>query len=180
MCSDNLAAVRWSFVTSKEALSSKSCFYDVVVDMIRTFEGHHFTFGQMACLGLCNFTHLTLEVHQTAYHLLEELHRQSEGQLSLTQFESAIGSSAPTIHLQAQRQLSNLLAVEHATQGGAVLAQCVVQLPQVCDNLGHSMHEHILQFLELWIEAIDLMPECYSRLSPEGHRALCNLYYLTY
>ena len=102
MCSDNLAAVRWSFVTSKEALSSKSRFFDVVVDVIRTFEGHHFTFGQMACLGLCNLSHSTSEVRRTAYRLLEELHRQSEGQLSLTQFESAIGSSAPTIHLQAQ------------------------------------------------------------------------------
>ena len=74
MCSDNLAAVQWSFVTSKEALSSKLRFFDVVVDMIRTFKGHHFTFGQMACLSLCNLSHLTLEVRRMAYRLLEELH----------------------------------------------------------------------------------------------------------
>jgi furry protein family len=174
------AAVRWSFVTAKEAHSSKSRFFNVVVDVIRSFQGHHFNFGQMACLGLCNLSHSTPEVRRTAYNLLEELHRQFEGQLSLAQFESAIGSSAPTIYLHAQRQLSDLLAAEHAPQGGAILAQCAMRLPQVYDNLGHSMHERILQFLEPWIGAIDLMPEGYSQLSPEGHRALCNLYSLTY
>ncbi|KAF8589139.1 hypothetical protein K439DRAFT_1383766 [Ramaria rubella] len=174
------AAVRWSFVTSKEPQSSKSRFFNVVVDVIRSFPGHHFTFGQMACLGLCNLGHGLLEVRQTAYNLLEELHTQSEGQLSLAQFECAIGSSAPTIYLHAQRQLSDLLAAEHSAEGGAILAQCAMRLPQVYDNLAHSMHERILQFLEPWIGAIDLMPEGYSQLSPEGHRALCNLYSLTY
>jgi furry protein family len=174
------AAVRWSFVTSIEAHSSKSLFFNVVVDVIRSFPGHHFNFGQMACLGLCNLSHSTHKVRRSAYSLLEELHRQFEGRLSLAQFESAIGSSAPPIYLQAQRQLSDLLAAEHAAQSGAILAQCALRLPQVYDNLGHSMHERILQFLEPWIGAIDLMPEGYSQLSPEGHRALCNLYSLTY
>jgi len=174
------AAVRWSFVTSANgAHFSKSRFFDVVVDVIRTYSSHHFSFGQVVFLGLCNLSCPAVEVRKTAFNLLAELHRQHDGQLSLAQFEAAIGSMAPSVYLHAQRQLSDLLAAEHTSQGAAILAQCAMRLPQVYDNMGHSMHERILQFLEPWMSTIELMPEGYSQLSPEGYRSLCNLFSLT-
>ncbi|GJJ10469.1 hypothetical protein Clacol_004695 [Clathrus columnatus] len=177
------AAIRWSFVTtstSNNAHLSKSRFFDVVVEVIRSFPRHHFTFAQMACLGLCNLSHPALNVRHTAYNLLEALHRQWDGQLSLAQFGSAIGSSAPMIYLHAQRQLSDLLAAEHASHGGAILAQVAMRLPQVYDNIANPMHDKVLHLLEPWVSVLDLMPEGCSQLSPEGYRALCNLYSLTY
>lgn len=134
----------------------------------------------MTCLGLCNLSHPAPDVRRTAYNLLEEVHKQSDGQLSLAQFESALGSSSPIIYLHAQRRLSELLAAEHGSQSGAILAQVAMRLPQVYDNTANPMHDKVLHFLESWISVIDLMPEGYSQLSPEGYRALCNLYSLTY
>lgn len=84
------------------------------------------------------------------------------------------------IYLHAQRQLSDLLAAEHASQSGAILAQVAMRLPQVYDNTANPMHDKVLHFLGPWISVINLMPEGYSQIAPEGYRALCNLYSLTY
>lgn len=170
-------AVRRSFVTVKDNDTSNVRFFEVVADVICTVQTHGFRFEQIACLGLFNLCHQLHTVRSLALDVLEHLHEQSAGMLSISQFESSIESSAPSTYLHAHRMISDVLAGEHPDKAAAVLIQFSTWLTQIFEAT--NLPSVLLQSLEYWSPSIDLMEEDKSALSRDGRAALYHLMALT-
>ncbi|KII91186.1 hypothetical protein PLICRDRAFT_135155 [Plicaturopsis crispa FD-325 SS-3] len=168
-------ALRRAFVTSKDVDAKHGRFFSVVSDVVCNVADHGFKFSQILCLGLSNLCHPRLENRRCAFNMLETIHIQSSGILPMSQFEHAIGSSAPNAYLRAHRLVSDFLAGEHASQAIDVLSQLASWLPRLRDGGDTKIPLLLLQSLESWVPNIDLMMEDKSRLSPEGLNALYHL-----
>lgn len=143
---------------------------------------HHFSFGQVACLGLSNLCQVLESTRRLAFNLLERLHANSNGQVSIAPFESAISSRAASVHLPAQRRISEIMYAEHGRMAGPILSECALRMPQVYDAVPtlHAIHPHILHWLEPWLSSIHLMHNSDSgAIASDGQRALYNLISLT-
>ncbi|KDQ60331.1 hypothetical protein JAAARDRAFT_191723 [Jaapia argillacea MUCL 33604] len=172
-------ALRRAFVTSKDLDTSNSRFFEVVADVILSTDNHGFSFSQIVCLGLSNLSHHLIEIRRLAFNMLEKVHVESAGILSVARFEAAMGSSAPGTYLQAHRLISDMIAGEHPHQSFSVLTQFVDWMPRTVDNQSGKTHLLLLQSLEYWVSNIDLMSEDRTQLSQRGCVALYNLIALT-
>jgi hypothetical protein len=171
-------ALRRAFVTTPELHTSSAHFFEVVADVVCNAD-HGFSFCQVVCLGLSNLCHPLFDIRRHAFNMLETIHEQSSGILSMAQFEATVGSLAPSTYLHAHSLVSDFLAGEHPGQAFGVLSQFSVWLSRIPDaGLGMVSH-HLLQSLEFWIPNIDLMTEDKSGLSREGVRALYHLVAVT-
>ncbi|EIW59193.1 uncharacterized protein TRAVEDRAFT_71351 [Trametes versicolor FP-101664 SS1] len=171
--------LRRAFVTSRELDTSNARFFEVVADALTSGAATAFSFAQVVCLGLSNLCHPLLEIRRQAFNMLEMVHEQSMGIISLSQYEAAVGSSAPSTYLHAHRLISDVLAGEHPDQAIKVLAQLADWLPRVFDNRSERGVLLLLQSLEYWVPSIDLMNDDKSGLSSEGRLTIYHLMALT-
>ena len=142
-------------------------------------EGHGFTFSQVVCLGLSNLCHSSQETRRHAFDMLETIHERSSGILSMSHFESTVGSSAPSTYIHAHRLISDCLAGEHPQQAGAILAQFTNWLAPVKDGGHDKLVLLLLQSLESWVSNINLMTDDKTGLCRDGLVALYHLISLT-
>ncbi|KAI0356441.1 hypothetical protein OH77DRAFT_1588913 [Trametes cingulata] len=180
-CSPNFLdeCLRRAFVTSRELDTSNARFFEVVADAVCTGNATAFSFAQVVCLGLSNLCHPLLEIRRQAFNMLEMVHEQEMGMISLSQYEAAVGSSAPSTYLHAHRLISDVLAGEHPDHAIKVLAQLADWLPRVFDNRSERGVLLLLQSLEYWVPNIDLMNDDRSGLSSEGRLTIYHLMALT-
>ncbi|THH13619.1 hypothetical protein EW146_g6621 [Bondarzewia mesenterica] len=163
-------AMRRAFVTVKDMDTSNVRFFEVVADVICNVRGHGFRFDQAVCLGLYNLCHPLLYVRALALNVLEFIHEQYGGMLSIAQYEAAIRSFAPSTYLHAYRLISDVLAGEHPDEAMGVLSQFATWLPHFFEASNYPLL--LLQSLEYWSPNIDLMTEDKSGLSREGRTTL--------
>ncbi len=179
-------ALRRAFVTKRVLDTSNARFFEVVADVICNML-HGFKFSQVVCLGLSNLCNPVLEIRRQAFNMLEIIHEQSSGIISMAQYEAAIGSSAPSAYLHAHRLISDILSGEHPDKAGDVLAQFSGWIPRVYANSGDDDKNNsmdggpliLLQSLEYWVPSINLMAKDRSGLSREGRSAIYHLMALT-
>ncbi|KAI0766408.1 cell morphogenesis N-terminal-domain-containing protein [Trametes elegans] len=171
--------LRRAFVVSRELDTSNARFFEVVSDAISSGAATAFSFAQIVCLGMSNLCHPLLEIRRQAFNMLEMVHEQTTGIISLSQYEAAIGSSAPSTYLHAHRLISDVLAGEHPDQAIKVLAQLADWLPRVFDSRSERGVLLLLQSLEYWVPSIDLMNDDRSGLSSEGRLTIYHLMALT-
>ncbi|KAL7279899.1 hypothetical protein ACG7TL_006308 [Trametes sanguinea] len=171
--------LRRAFVMTRELDTSNARFFEVVADAVCSGAATAFSFAQIVCLGLSNLCHPLLEIRRQAFNMLEMIHEQSMGIISLSQYEAAVGSSAPSTYLHAHRLISDVLAGEHPDQAIKVLAQLAEWLPRVFDTRSDRGVLLLLQSLEYWVPNIDLMNDDKSGLSSEGRQTIYHLMALT-
>ncbi|TFK86780.1 hypothetical protein K466DRAFT_663499 [Polyporus arcularius HHB13444] len=171
--------LRRAFVTSRELDTSNARFFEVVADAICSGAATAFTFAHVVCLGLSNLCHPLLEIRRQSFNMLETIHEQSAGIISLSQYEAAVGTSAPSTYLHAHRLISDVLAGEHPDHAVKVLAQLADWIPKVFDNRSERGVVLLLQTLEYWVPNIDLMLDDKTGLSKEGRLAIYHLMALT-
>jgi hypothetical protein len=171
--------MRRALVTSGDLESCSARFFLVVSEVICTVPNHGFSFCQAVCLGLSNLCHTLLDIRRHAFNIIETIHEQSAGILSMAQFQATVGSSSPSIYLNAHRLISDFLAGEHPLQAAGMLSQFATWLSQIHDGSSGKISLQLLQTLERWVSNIDLMTEDKSALSRDGHTALYHLVALT-
>ena len=171
-------ALRRAFVSSKDLSLGSARFFGVVADVVCNVN-HGFTFSQVVCLALSNLSHSDYETRRHAFNMLETIHEQSSGILSMSHFEGAVGSSSPSKYVHAYRLISDCLAGEHPQQAYAVLSMFATWLARVPDGVHDRLPLLLLQSLEEWIPNINLMADDKSGLSRDGLCALYNLVSLT-
>ncbi|KAH8083338.1 cell morphogenesis N-terminal-domain-containing protein [Cristinia sonorae] len=172
--------LRRAFVTSKDLATSNYRFFDVVAEVI-CHSPHGFKFSQVVCLGLSNLCHPLVEVRRKAFSMLELVHEQNAGIISLDQYEAAVDSSAPSIYQHAHRLISDILAGEHPDQALNVLSHFAEWIPRVFDGRTDrgSLTLIMLQSLEFWVPHINLMVDDRSGLSTTGRSSIYHLVALT-
>ncbi|KAJ6623475.1 cell morphogenesis N-terminal-domain-containing protein [Mycena sp. CBHHK59/15] len=169
-------SLRRAVVITEQLDSSNVLFFEVVSDIVCGSDNHTFNFAQIVCLGLSNLCHPLLTIRRHAFNMLEAIHQQSTGLLTMSQFEATAGSMAPGTYVHAHRLVSDFLAGEHPDQAAAMLAQFAHWLPQLpVAPSACNVPLLLLQSLEFWIPNIELMTEDKSSLSREGHSALYHL-----
>jgi len=161
-------------VTEKLDTSNERIF-EVICDVVCN-EAHDLSFCQVVCLGLTNLRHPTVQIRIQSFNILEAIHQQSSGLLTMSNFEAMVGSLAAGTYIHAHRLISDFLAGEHPEQATIMLAQLGNWLPhlpgEACDTNAVLL---LLQSLEFWISNINLMTDDKSRLSQSG---LTSLYHL--
>ncbi|KAF8886530.1 cell morphogenesis N-terminal-domain-containing protein [Infundibulicybe gibba] len=173
-------SLRRAVVLSEGLDSNSGRFFDAIVDIICNSKYHNFQFAQVVCLGLSNLRHPLVETRRLAFNMLEAIHQQSSGLLSMSNFEAAVGSLAPSTYTHAHRLISDFLAGEHPHQAANILAwlsSWLSHLPETASSTNITLL--LLQSLEFWIPNIELMTEDKSGLSHEGLSALYHLVSLT-
>lgn len=171
--------LRRAFVTTQQLETSNVRFFAVVADVICNHPGHGFSFSQVVCLALSNLCHPLLEIRRQAFDMVETVHDQFAGIISMQQYEAAVGSSASSVYLHAHRLISDVLAGEHPDQAISVLVQFSAWIPQVFDTQSDRGSLLLLQSLEFWVPSIDLMEDDKSGLSRNGRSAIYHLMALT-
>ena len=171
--------LRRAFVTSRELETSNARFFEVVADAISSGAATAFSFAHVVCLGLSNLCHPLLQIRRQSFNILETVHEQSAGIISLSQYEAAVDSAAPSTYLHAHRLISDVLAGEHPDQAVKVLAQLAEWIPRVFDNRPERGVLLLLQSLEYWVPYIELMNGDKTELSKEGRLTMYHLMVLT-
>ncbi|EED84948.1 predicted protein [Postia placenta Mad-698-R] len=155
-------ALRRALVTTRQLETSNARFFEVVADVICNASGSHgFSFSQIA------------------FSILEVIHEQSGGIISLNQYEAAVCSSAPSAYLHAHRSITMVLAGEHPKQAIHVLAQFSGWITRLFDGQTDRSPLLLLQSLEHWVPHITLLDDSKSALSREGRSAIYHLMNLT-
>ncbi|KAJ7599265.1 cell morphogenesis N-terminal-domain-containing protein [Mycena floridula] len=162
--------------TSSPSPSNNALFFEVISEIVCTSETHGFSFCQVVALALSNLCHPLLSTRRQAFDMLETIHHQFEGMLSMSQFEATIGSLAPGTYVHAHRVVADFLAGEHPLQAPRILAQLASWLPQFPETAAsNALILLLLQSLEFWLPNIQLMTEDRTGLSQEGLSALFHL-----
>ncbi|PPR02256.1 hypothetical protein CVT24_011605 [Panaeolus cyanescens] len=168
-----------AIVMTERLESSSHRFFEAVAHVICSGT-HHFTFAQVACLGLTNLRHPSLEIRHLAFNILEAIHHKHSGLMSMTIFEATVSSQASATYVHAHRLISESLAGEHPQQAISILAQLGNWLPQLpAEAYDTNVILLLLQSLEFWIPNINLMTEDKSAVSREGISCLYHLMYIT-
>jgi furry protein family len=166
------AVIRHSYVTSHNPSSEH--YFDVVADVIVTTPQHHFDIHQITWLALVHLGRSEVEIRRKAFRLLDVSHTALSGSTEFARLDSATRSTAPSIYLQAQRQISGILAAANPDTAYGVLAQCTLRLPQARDG----QERFALQCLLPWIPNIVIMSSD-KELTRQGLGALHNLFSVT-
>lgn len=111
--------------------------------------------------------------------MLDTIHEQSSGLLSIAQHEAAVCSLAPSNYLHAHRLISDILSGEHPAQAVPVLVQFAGWIPRVFDGRKDTGPLILLQSLEAWVPSVKLMTHDRSGLSRDGRTAVYHLIALT-
>ncbi|KAF9070360.1 cell morphogenesis N-terminal-domain-containing protein [Rhodocollybia butyracea] len=173
-------AMRRAVVMTDQSDTNNGRFFEVISHTIASSDSHGFTFAQAVCLALSNLCHPLSEPRREAFNLLEAIHHQASGMLSMSQFEATVSSLASGTYVHSHRLLSAFLASEHSDQAISVLAQLATWLPGFsADPTFNMVTVLLLQSLEFWIPHIELMTDDKNWLSLEGHSALYHLMTLT-
>ncbi|ESK91761.1 cell morphogenesis protein [Moniliophthora roreri MCA 2997] len=173
-------ALRRAIVNTDQADTNHERFFEVISEIVCSSEGHGFSFAQVVCLALSNLCHPLSKTRRQAFDMLEAIHHQCGGLLTMSQFEATIGSSASGTFVHSHRQLADFLAGEHPDQAAAILALLAAWLPAFpVTSLSNMVTVLLLQSLEFWISNIELMTEDRTHLSEQGHLALYHLMALT-
>ncbi|KAF7323164.1 hypothetical protein HMN09_00096800 [Mycena chlorophos] len=168
-------SLRRAVVLSDKPTAS-AIFFEVISDIVCAGENHAFSFAQVVCLGLSNLCHPHLVIRRNAFNMIEAIHQQTAGLLTMSQFEASAVSQAPGTYVHAHRLISDFLAGEHPDQAASILIQFAHWLaplhhvPSVA-----NIPLFLLQSLELWISNIELMSEDKTSFSRQGHSALYHL-----
>ncbi|THH32564.1 hypothetical protein EUX98_g1631 [Antrodiella citrinella] len=172
--------LRRTLVTTKDLATSNFRFFESVADVVCNAQ-HGFKFGQVVCLGLSNLCHPLVEVRRKAFAMLDIIHEQDDGIISLDQYEAAVDSSAPSTYLHAHRLISDVLSGEHPEQALNVLAHFAEWIPRGFDIRSEraSFTLIMLQSLEFWVPHINLMVDDRSGLSSAGRSSIYHLVALT-
>ena len=169
-------SLRRAIVVTEKLDSSNHWIFEVIAEIVNS-ESHNFSFAQIVCLGLTNLCHPSVIIRCRAFDMLEAIHHQHSGLLTISTFEGAVSSSASVTYIHAHRLISDFLAGEHPDQATNILAQLGDWLPHL---LGEVYATNVilltLQSLEFWIPNISLMTDDKKALSCEG---LSSLYHLT-
>ncbi|KAJ3514095.1 hypothetical protein NLJ89_g2574 [Agrocybe chaxingu] len=169
-------SLRASIVVTEKSGSSNQHFFEVVSEIVCN-EHHNFSFSQIVCLGLTNLRHPSVTVRCLAFNMLESIHQQHSGLLTMSTFESSVASLASATYIHSHRLISDFLAGEHPYQAISMLAQLGNWLPTLPgEAYDTNVILLLLQSLEFWISNIDLMSEDKTAVSREG---LSCLYHLT-
>ncbi|THH08171.1 hypothetical protein EW145_g2882 [Phellinidium pouzarii] len=156
--------LRRSFVTSVDPETRESC---------------QLTLGHVVCLGISNLCSQLVDTRRLALAALEAVHLKAGGSTSLSYFEANVGSSAANVYLDAQFQVSQLLAREHPGEAVNVIVHCASKLPMVYDVLAAYAFSHILNGLSPWFSSVSLLVKDNSSLAKEGRIVLYHLLSLT-
>ncbi|KAF9255503.1 hypothetical protein L218DRAFT_912242 [Marasmius fiardii PR-910] len=170
--------LRRAIVHSDEAESNNEHIFEVLSNLVCSTEGHGFTFAQIASLALANLCHPSSKTRREAFDMLESIHHQFGGLLTMSQFEGPIGNSGSGAFVHSHRQVAEFLAGEHAHEATAMLGQLAGWLPSISPR-SSMMTMLLLQSVEYWVPNIQLMTEDRTRLSEQGHLALYHLMALT-
>ncbi|KAH8116120.1 cell morphogenesis N-terminal-domain-containing protein [Phellopilus nigrolimitatus] len=171
--------LRRSFVTSVDPETSSYRFFEIVADVICTGESCQLTFGHVICLGISNLCSPLVDTRRLALAALEAVNTKTGGKTSLSCYEASVGSSAANIYLDAQFQISHLLAREHPDEAVNVIVHCASKLPMVYDVLAAYAFSHILNGLSPWFASVNLLVKDNSSLTREGRVVLYHLLSLT-
>lgn len=171
--------LRRSFVTSTDTETSSYRFFQVVADAICTADSCQLTFGHVVCLGISNLCSQLVDTRRLALAALEAVHMKTGGKKSLFRFEAGVSSSAASVYLDAQLQVSNLLAQEHSEKAIDVINQCASKLPMVFDVFPTYAFSHILDGLTAWFFSVKLLVEDNTSLTKNGRIVLFQLLSLT-
>ncbi|KAJ6497024.1 cell morphogenesis N-terminal-domain-containing protein [Mycena vitilis] len=165
-----------SLVLTERLDTSHVLFFAVLSDIVCSGDSHAFSFAQIVCLALSNLCHPLLTIRRHAFNMLEAIHQQSAGILTMSQFEATASSRASGTYVHAHRLISDFLAGEHPDQAAAILTQFAHWLAQLHNAPSASnISLLLLQSLEFWIPNIELMTEDKTSLSRQGHSALYHL-----
>ncbi|KAJ7046983.1 cell morphogenesis N-terminal-domain-containing protein [Mycena alexandri] len=167
-------SLRRSVVLTEQLNTSHVPFFEVLSDIVCSGDSHAFTFPQIVCLGLSNLCHPLLTIRRHAFNMLEAIHQQAAGILTMSQFEATACSRASGTYVHAHRLVSDFLAGEHPDQAPAILTQFAHWLAQL-QSAPSNMPLLLLQSLEFWVPNIELMTDDKTSLSREGHSALYHL-----
>ncbi|KXN85573.1 Cell morphogenesis protein PAG1 [Leucoagaricus sp. SymC.cos] len=171
------AIISRAVVLVNDANSSGRQFFEVVADAVCSNETSSFSFSQVVCLGFSNLRHPEPEIRNLTFQMLEAIHQQSHGLLTMSNFEVTAGGSASCAYIHAHRAISDFLAGEHPDQAIDMLKQVGEWLPSLSSTPATSnVILLLLQSLEFWLPHIVLMTEDRTSLSSEGVHCL---YYLT-
>lgn len=171
-----LEGLRRAIVVTDKAESSNHQFFEVISDLVDG-SSHPFTFAQIVCLGFTNLRHPLATVRYQAFGMLEAIHLQHSGLLTMSTFEASVASMASATYIHAHRLISDLLAGEHPHQAIGMLAQLGNWLPQLPgEAYDTNVILLLLQSLEFWIPNIKLVADDRSTWTREG---LSCLYHLT-
>ncbi|THU94717.1 hypothetical protein K435DRAFT_966750 [Dendrothele bispora CBS 962.96] len=172
-------ALTRAIVTTDETDTSNGRFFEVISETVCSTPVHGFSFSQVVCLALSNLCHPVLATRRQAFDMLEAIHSQRFGHLTMSHFEATVGSSASGTYVHSHRLVSDFLAETHPDQATAMLAQLARWLPSLHATPSDMVVVLLLQSLEFWISNIQLMTEDKVSLSREGHLALYQLMTLT-
>jgi len=169
-------SLRRAIVITEKRDSSNHRIFEVLAEIVNN-ESHNFSFAQIVCLCLTNLRHPSVTIRCLAFDMLEAIHQQHSGLLTMSTFEGAVASLASATYIHAHRLISDFLAGEHPHQATNILAQLGNWLPQLPGE-AHDTNVIllVLQSLEFWISNISLMTDDKKALSSEG---LSCLYHLT-
>ncbi|KAJ7063490.1 cell morphogenesis N-terminal-domain-containing protein [Mycena amicta] len=169
-------SLRRAVVLTDKPNSSSILFFEVISDIVCASDSHAFTFAQIVCVGLSNLCHPHLPIRRNAFNMLEAMHQQTAGLLTMSQFEASAVSRAPGTYVHAHRLISDFLAGEHPDQAAPILAQFSHWMSQFHNAPSVvNVPLFLLQSLEFWISNIELMTEDKTSLSRQGHSALYHL-----
>ncbi|KAJ7741597.1 cell morphogenesis N-terminal-domain-containing protein [Mycena maculata] len=169
-------SLRRAIVLTEQLDSSNVLIFEVISDTVCSGDSHAFTFAQIVCLGLSNLCHPLLAIRRHAFNMLEAIHQQSAGLLTMSQFEATASSRASGTYVHAHRLVSDFLAGEHPNQAAAILTQFAHWLSQLHNTpAAANIPLFLLQSLEFWISNIELMTEDKTSLSRDGHSVLYHL-----
>ncbi|RXW17641.1 hypothetical protein EST38_g8213 [Candolleomyces aberdarensis] len=167
--------LRRAAVVSDKMDTVNERLFEVVVEVL--CEGtRRFTFEQTVCLGLTNLRHPSVKIRSMAFDLLETIHQQSSGLLTMSNFEASVASNAPGTYIHAHRLVSDFLAGEHPEQATKMLVRLGYWLPSLpAETSDTNTILLLLQSLEFWIPNINLMTDDRTQLSSDGLNCLYHL-----
>ena len=172
-------SLRRAIIITEKLDSSSHWIFEVIAETVNN-ENHNFSFAQVVCLCLTNLRHPSVTIRRLALDMLEAIHQQHSGLLTMSTFEGAVSSQASVTYIHAHRLISDFLSGEHPDQATNILAQLGNWLPQLPGE-AHDTNVILLslQSLEFWIPNISLMTDDKKALSSEGISCLYHLTSLT-
>jgi len=151
-----------------EQFGLDSSFFGVVADILA--EGLlTLPVEQYSCLALSKLGHPISDIRQRAFQLTRSLLDPVNDDSAL--LLPAVGSTAPNVYRQAQREMAGRLANTHPDKAAAFLCECTTRLSQ----LEAPRRQATLSILQPWLSVLDLADE--EEVSAE-QQALSNLMYL--
>ncbi|KAF7761502.1 hypothetical protein Agabi119p4_9494 [Agaricus bisporus var. burnettii] len=167
-------------VLANESNSSSRQFFEIVADVVCSNDARMLSFSQVVCLGFSNLAHPDSEIRQQAFRMLDAIHQQSHGLLTMSSFEATAGGSTSCAYIHAHRTISDFLAGEHPDQAMNMLEQIGAWLPSLPARASTAnVVLLLLQSLEFWLPHIVLMTEDRTSVSQEGTTCLYYLVLLT-